>query len=163
MKSHAFVLITMLCGMLLVAPALAAIYEPTWKGIVTAVDPEASTISVEITGIYGCQYIEGETNCAFDAIDAEQITANVRSRSIYDSIEVGDSVIGKSLGSLKSTTWTAFAILIEGDMYIKTFVGDNGLLDIIPLAADYPGLYRDYTVSFFDREIRISYNPDNKL
>ena len=143
MKTHVFIFITMLCGMLLTAPALAAIYEPTWKGSVIAVNPEKATVSVEITGTYGCDYIEEDVNCTFDEVDPKQVTAEIQDISVYDIVEIGDSIIGKSLGDLESTTWSAFAILTEGDMYIEALFGDPSVLDIVPLAADYAVSYTE--------------------
>ena len=145
MKTHVFILITMLCGMLFAAPAFAAVYEPTWKGTVTDIDPETATISVEMTGMYECDYIGEDVNCGFNVVDAEQISAEIQDISVYDIIEVGDSVIGKSWGGLEGTSWSALAILTEeGD--IEALFGDPSLLEIAPLAADYAVSYDEMIV-----------------
>jgi len=133
----------MLCCMFVAAPAMAVVYEPTWKGYVTSIDHETSTITVDITGTYGCQYInQAEPICGFEAADPQQISAEVYAAAVYDVITTGSSVIGKSFGGFESTQWSALAKIIEEDTtYIEALFGDTSLLDIAPLAAGYAVSY----------------------
>jgi len=139
MKAHMFILISMLCCMFVAAPGMAAVYEPTWKGQVANIDYDTSIITVDLTGTYGCEYIDdADPICGFDAVDEQQISAEVFDAAVYDVIAVGDSVIGKSFGGFESTQWSAFAKIIENDIiYIEALFGDTGLLDVAPLAAGY--------------------------
>ncbi|MDR2855993.1 MAG: hypothetical protein LBV40_07600 [Methanomicrobiales archaeon] len=149
MKTCEFIFIGMLFGMLFAAPTLAAVYEPTWKGTVTAIDDD--TISVEIESSYECDFTEAEPSCGFNEIDfeiSEIVSSNIQDVSVYDVVEVGDPIIGKSYGGFESTEWSAFAPIIEeedGSISIKALFGDVGLLDIAPLAADYVVSYDDMT------------------
>lgn len=151
MKAHVFVFIGMLCGMLFVAPALAAVYEPTWKGSVASIDYETSRISVEVESIYECDFTEADPICGFDVKDfeiAEIISSEIHDASVYDVVEVGDPVIGMSYGGLESTEWSAFATISEeedGSISIEALFGDVRLLDIAPLVADYVISYDDIT------------------
>ena len=145
MKAHVFILIGMFCCMLAAAPVAAAVYEPTWKGYVTSIDYEASIITVDIAETYGCEYIdEADPICGFEAVDEQQISAEIYDDAVYDVITVGDSVIGKSFGGFESTQWSAFAKIIEEDtIYIEALFGDTGLLDVAPLAAGYAVSFND--------------------
>ena len=151
MKTHVFMLIGMLCGMLFATPALAAVYEPTWKGSIAGIDYETSTISVEVESIYECNFIQEEPICGFYERDfeiPEIISSEMYDVSVYDVAEVGDPVIGRSYGGFESTEWSAFATIIEeedGSISIEALFGDVGLLDIAPLAADYLVSYDDMT------------------
>jgi hypothetical protein len=131
--------------MFVAAPAMAAVYEPTWKGYVTDIDYETSIITVELTGTYGCEYInEAEPICGFEAADPQQINAEVYDAAVYDVITIGDQVIGKSFGGFESTQWSALAKIIEEDItYIEALFGDTSLLDIAPLAGGYAVSYND--------------------
>ena len=149
MKIHVFIFIGMVCGMLFAAPTLAAVYEPTWKGSVSAIDYETSTISVNVEGIYECDFTKADPTCEFNKMDfeiAEIISSEIQEVSVYDVVEIGDPVIGKSYGGLESTEWSAFASIIEerdGSISIEALFGDGSLLDIAPLAADYVVSYDD--------------------
>ena len=149
MKIHLFLFIGMVCSMLVTAPALAVVYEATWKGSVSTIDYETSTISVTVEGMYGCDFTEAGSTCNFNEIDfeiAEIISSEIRDVFVYDLIEVGDPVIGTSYGGLESPEWSAFAPIIEaedGSIFIKALFGDTKLLDIAPLAADYVVSYDD--------------------
>ena len=129
--------------MFVAAPAMAVVYEPTWKGYVTDIDYETSTITAELTGTYGCEYL-AEPICGFEAADPQQISAEVYDAAVYDVITIGSPVIGKSFGGFESTQWSALAKIIEEDTtYIEGLFGDTSLLDIAPLAAGYAVSYND--------------------
>jgi hypothetical protein len=131
--------------MFIAAPVAAAVYEPTWKGFITNVDYETSTISVEMTGIYGCEYInQDDPICGFEATDVQEISAEVYDAAVYDVITIGSQVIGKSFGGFESTYWSALAKISEEDVpYIEALFGDTSLLDIAPLAANYAVSYNE--------------------
>jgi len=145
MKTHVFILISMLCCMFIAAPVAAVVYEPTWKGYVTSIDYETSIISVEITGTYGCEYInQADPICGFEAVKPQQISGEIYDAAVYDLITIGSPVIGKSFGGFESTQWSALAKIIEEDVtYIEALFGDTGLLDIAPLAAGYSVSFND--------------------
>jgi hypothetical protein len=129
--------------MLIVVHGMAVVYEPTWKGQVIGVDYEASVITVEMTEVYGCEYIDqAEPVCGFEATESQHISAEISNASVYDVISVGDSVIGRSYGGFDSTQWSALAKIIEEDtIYIEALFGDPSLLDLVPFAADYAFSY----------------------
>jgi len=135
--------------MFVAAPAMAVVYEPTWKGYVTGIDYETSTITVELTEIYGCEYIdEADPICGFEAADPQEISGEVSDDvyhpTAYDLITIGSPVIGKSFGGFESTQWSAFAKISEEDtIYIEALYGDPSLLDIVPLTGGYAVSFTD--------------------
>ena len=142
MKAHLFLLISMLCCMLMVAPVAAVVYEPLWKGQIIGIDYEASIITVEIAELYGCEFIEQtDPICGFEPIDIQQISSEFPIPDVYDVVSVGDPVIGISYGGLESDQWLALAkITTEDTIYVEALFGDTRLLEVVPLARGYASI-----------------------
>ena len=145
MKKYICILIALMCSVLCAAPVAAAVYEPLWKGEVLTVDYETATITVEVSETYACTYAEGKsTPCGFEPAEHQIISAIVTDPTVYDIIEAGTPVIGKSYGGFESADWSALAKISQGDeMYIEALFGDISLLDIAPLAAGYSVTFGD--------------------
>ena len=134
--------------MLIAVPAIAVANEPSelipiWKGHVAGIDYETSIVTVDIAEIYLCANLydcteQTEPSCVFEAVDSLQISAEISGPGVYDSIKIGDPVIGMSYEDLGSEQWLSLAEINEGDdIHAEAVLGQTKLPDTAPLTEGY--------------------------
>lgn len=122
-----------------VMPAAAVIQEVTVKGMVSSINKEDKTITIENPEQYGCSYpAGGDPVCSFTLMNTSFLTGSVPVDSALTVFNVGDTVVATSLGGAGGD-WIAIAKLYNGlpaGEYVIDIVGDPGSIPT-PLAGDY--------------------------
>jgi len=122
-----------------VLPAAAVIQEVTVKGMVSSINKEDKTITIENPEQYGCSYpANGDPVCSFTLMNTSFLTGSVPADSALTVFNVGDTVVATSLGG-SGGNWIAIAKLYNGlpaGEYVIDIVGDPGSIPT-PLAGDY--------------------------
>jgi hypothetical protein len=122
-----------------VLPAAAVIQEVTVKGMVSSIDKEDKTISIENPEQYGCTYpASGDPVCSFTLMNTSFLAGTVPVDSALTIFNVGDTVVATSLGGVGGN-WMTIAKLYNGlpaGEYVIDIVGDPGAIPT-PLAGDY--------------------------
>ena len=134
---HLIVPVLLLCFCVL--PAAAVIQEVTVKGMVSSINKEDKTITIENPEKYGCSYpASGDPVCSFTLMNTSFLTGTVPVDSALTIFNVGDTVVATSLGGAGGN-WMAIAKLYNGlpaGEYVIDSVGDPGSIPT-PLAGDY--------------------------
>ena len=122
-----------------VLPAAAVIQEVTVKGMVSSINKESKTITIENPEQYGCSYPAGsDPDCSFTPMNTSFLTGTVPVDSALTIFNVGDTVVATSLGGTGGN-WIAVAKLYNGlpaGEYVIDITGDPGSIPT-PLAGDY--------------------------
>lgn len=121
------------------SPAGAVLQQFTYRGTVTELDPDSSTLAIQATHEWGCTYGEEEVTCGWVAITPVELAGSVPSDGVFSAVTKGSEVEAASVGE-PGVVWAGIGALVPTpgieNWYATDLFGDPSMLPA-PLAADY--------------------------
>jgi len=139
--SYSVFLIAILAAIVVAVPVGAVLQEVTFKGSVTAIEPEG-VIVINADSTYGCTYEGGVAKCMWTPIDPVVINGAVPDAAALSVISVGDMVEATSIGGFDGNLIAIGRLVTikSGDLAATDLIGDPDTLPL-PLIGDYKFSY----------------------
>ncbi len=115
----------------LAAPAAGLIMESSYMGMVSELDSENSTMTIQAGFFYGCTWENGTPSCTWNPRFLTEVIGRVPIEQAYSGLKVGDTVEATILGG-PGRDWIGIGVLVpnlrSGVLVDREIYGDPSVL-----------------------------------